>query len=327
MTVRPFILSAVAAAARVAPELTLAYDETTDTLSITSNAAGVVFWSITTSASATSAAVIAGSGVLNGSINTTPGTIAAVIDSSSLNPVTTYYLHAVLTSGGSAISAVESVQLKDPVVWYESDALFAWNSLTDSDAAAINPERGGTVPLVTGAGAAISSGLWDMDTNRYASSTGATATTPLNIPALFAFTLNPDNTTSSYAHVSNFGSSVYAAIYVEATAVRLQLVASGGSAIATIGSLAALGGLHVLWGYWDGLGDLTVGFDQTTAATATQTASITAQVIQRDVRVGGRVDPAVSKMKHGAMQLVSRAGMSLADAKAIVAKMQTLHGI
>ena len=84
-------------------------------------------------------------------------------------------------------------------------------------------------------------------------------------------------------------------------------------------------GAHVHWMYSDGGSSPTycIGRDQTDITTlAPPAASGKTLDATRTIGHGSGV---VTKM--GSMQTVSRAGMTLADAKAIVAKMQAHHGI
>jgi hypothetical protein len=78
----------------------------------------------------------------------------------------------------------------------------------------------------------------------------------------------------------------------------------------------------VFWIFFDGT-QILVGVDQTQKGTYAGTI----QAMGQQLYVGGSNTTTTSTRKHGSIQVVQRAGMTLTDAKAIVAKMQTHHSI
>lgn len=210
--------------------------------------------------------------------------------------------------------------------WYESDALFAWSSIADTDNTQINPIIGGTLPRTAGAGAAISGGLWDMDGQVYSGTAGTVSPLLVNIPFLVAGVMDRDNLTTGglFADLWMATGGIY--FQRDGTNFRFRML-SGATAnlnFAAAGSMPA--GLNVYWGFYDGAGTLYAGINQTqnpTNLSYTPTGSQTQRM-----RVGSSNDTTPSSLaKHGSMQIVNRAGMTLAQGKAMVAKMQALHGI
>jgi hypothetical protein len=213
--------------------------------------------------------------------------------------------------------------------WYEADAIFAWNSITDTDNAQIDPVIGSAVPLVTGAGATIGSGLWDMDGIVYSNVTTALISDlDRTKPVLIAHAIDEDN------HVTNFVS-----VFKVGSSFRCQLALSGsnqprydwfGTASAGVRceEAAMSAGLKIYWTYFNlSTSFVHAGINQTENTTGGPVAFAPTTGIGRDVVVGSDNATARSAMKHGSLQIVNRTGMTLTDAKAIVQKMQTLHGI
>lgn len=311
------------------PMVTVIYDPDLGALTITSTAAGFIRWAITTSPAATPASIVSGAGaVASGSISTFPGTIGQDIDTSSLTQSTDYWAHVVLTSNGSdSISAVASDAIPGiaPPIWYETDALFVWDSVADTDTAQINPAIGGALALTHGAAATYSSGLWDFNATRYAGASGMSAASNFGAPLLFAAVLERGDQASAYFALCKFGAAgAFAQINLDALNVRAEMYnASTKLVVAT--TLTNISQKKVVWGYFNGIDTLTAGANQSDSGSVVD-AGLASGSVGRDVRIGGSAS-GDSKANHGSVQYVRRAGMTLADAKAIVAKMQAHHGI
>ena len=308
--------------------LTLDYDFGTEELTITSTSAGAIKWVITTSDTAIAADVVSGTGATeSGSILTFPGTIGETVDTSSLLPATDYWFHAVLTSDGTnPISPVATISITDePVLWYETDALFAWDSIADTDPTQINPVVGGALALTHGPAAALTSGLWDFNSTRYAYASGMSATSNFGAPLLFAAVLEKGDQASAYFALCQFGAgAAFARINLDGANIRSDMynATTRGVVAATLTSISQK---KVIWGYFNGIDTLTAGVNQSESGSVVD-AGLASGGITRDVRIGGTAS-GDSKANHGSVQYVSRSGMTLADAKAIVAKMQAHHGI
>lgn len=224
------------------------------------------------------------------------------------------------------------VNFSTGLAWYEADSKFVWSSISDTDSAEINPIiGGGALALKAATPATISGGVWDMDNACYSSASSMVSTVPGNSPYLVAAVLDKDNIgTASYVVVFQVGGSPYiqystssgadsnfkANVYVNGGTVGVKFKATG-----TIPT-----GSHVYWVYGDGTGNITAGIDQSAGETSYRDPGTS--VFSTDMYVGSsNNNTPVSKMKHGSIQVLSRTGMTLTDAKAIVAKMQALHGI
>ena len=213
--------------------------------------------------------------------------------------------------------------------WYAADALFAWDSIADSNNAAINPVIGGTVALTTGTGATVASGLWDMDGTVYRElSTALTARLDDSKPILIAAVLDEDNHTANFVTVLQVGG---------ANSIRLTMSSgnqprfdwvSGSTGQIRTQEAAMTGGKKVYWTFYDpATTQLRAGVNQTENTTHGPQTFTYVDDTSRGVIIGSEATTSRSLMKHGSMQVINRSGMTLADAKAIVAKMQTLHGI
>lgn len=223
-----------------------------------------------------------------------------------------------------------NVQFSTGDAWYAADASLAWNSTTDTDGAQIDLQIGvAPLTLKTATPAPISGGLWDMDGARYS---GTSMTTGLRFdqPFVVAAVLDRDNQTSFYAPVLQIGSGNFVSFYTDsgaATAFCAHIYYNSGGVTTRFKSSGTLPtGAHVYWVYSDGAGNYTAGIDQTNGNTVVKAAAATGTSSQ--VFVGSDDAGTVSsQMKHGSMHVLRRTSLSIDDAKAIVAKMQALHGI
>lgn len=217
--------------------------------------------------------------------------------------------------------------------WYASDAIFAWNSIdaaTDypSVLGAINAAVGGPLALVSGTGAPVSGELWDMDGNKYKSTTGLASTFSGNNSFIVASVLDIDNHTAASVVILEVSrSSTYVQIQTSFAGISgLRVgVYDGATSSTPISPISA--GKKVYWCYYDDSAKAYYsGVNQT--ASAPTSKDLSGKTFAKDVAIGGSsASAASSSMKHGSMQVVSRSGMTLASAKSIVAKMQDLHGI
>ena len=213
------------------------------------------------------------------------------------------------------------------LAWYEIDAKFVWDSIADTNNSQVDPVIGGVLAQNIGSGATISGGLWDMDGNLYVGANGSLSDTPLNVPFVVAWVADMDNLSATFSNLSVFGTvgSTLELRRGSGGTAPLVRVASAHS-VQALCAAGPLTGKHVFWAHWDGVSVLTAGNDQNTHTTGTNASTAAITPFSRRVSIGG-IDAATSQMKHGSMQFVSRAGLTLAQAKAIVAKMQAHHGI
>jgi len=215
--------------------------------------------------------------------------------------------------------------------WYEADALFAWDSIADSDPAEINPVIGNTMAL-NGTAATVASGLWDLGGNgAYYSATALTSAVDTSKPLLIAAVLDKDNQSVAGSNILKLsGSFAYAfAWWGGGTPFQLNFNRDSGGTHNpgfAAGGASAPTGKHVFWIYHDGT-TLRIGIDQTEYTAGAGTIAFPSSV-SRNLGFGSNLGSGTqSNMKHGSAQVVNRAGMTLANALAMVAKMQTHHGI
>lgn len=217
--------------------------------------------------------------------------------------------------------------------WYEVDSIFAFDATTDTDTAQMDPKVSVAVVPKTSANAAVASGgMWDMDTATYAGSPLKSVLSLNSSPFLIAAVLDRDNHTATYSTVFQVGVGGGFITYRVSTSASTDFIAqayynSTTTNVPFISSGSISSGKHVLWVYFDGAGTLTAGVDQASGGSVNKGTSTTA--ISNNIYVGcsGSSSTPASAMKHGSIQILQRTGMTMADAKAIVAKMQTLHGI
>ena len=213
--------------------------------------------------------------------------------------------------------------------WYESDAKFAWSTITDTDTAAINPIRGGTVALTSGTAAVAGGGLWDLQTNSYYyNGTTAVATNlpQSGTPMLFAMVMDKDNHVANFTVIAGFGTTPYLQFTTDGSALYGKIYTGSAAHSVSFGNVTSLPtGAHVYWIYMDGAGSPTmyVGRDQNDVGNIGSPSS-SGQTFGKGLQIG---NTSGMLAKIGSVEVVSRAGMTRADAKAIVAKMQAHHGI
>lgn len=207
--------------------------------------------------------------------------------------------------------------------WYESDAIFAWSTITDTAPAAVNPTLGNAVAKTVGADAVVSGDLWDMGgVTRYLNASGLASNPPANVPILFACVLDKDNHTAGFQKIAQFGSARGLTFYTGAgipSGFTARFNNAANFDVKFVGTMPA--GKHVFWGFWDGT-TARAGYDQIENSAAAL-AMATFNGLNASVNIGD----AVSNMKHGSVQVIARTGLTLAAAKAIVAKMQLHHSI
>lgn len=210
--------------------------------------------------------------------------------------------------------------------WYEGDSNFVWSTIVDTDTASINPIYGSAI-AGTGTAAVAAGGLWTMQTNTKYTGSSAISTTPASgTPFLFAFVMDKAAQGSGYVTLASIGTGgEYIQFVTDGSNLSLStwFSASLGTTIQTLATVPT--GSHVHWVYGDGGSSPTfhIGRDQTSITTLSPPAASGKTLGY--TRTIGNGSGVVTKM--GSMQSVSRAGMTLADAKAIVAKMQAHHGI
>lgn len=216
--------------------------------------------------------------------------------------------------------------------WYATDAFWAWSSIDDSNNAAMNPAIGNALSLTTAAGteAVIASGLWDMNGSgtqaTYSNASAFTSGISMNNPFLFAFVIERDaDTPSQFTSMVQLSSG---SRFLRATWNTTDKwvcrcynndVSRPWDFNLQWDAVAIPNSKTVCWVFYDGAGNWTAGKNQTNTDSRVQDAS--------GFSLGQYVAVSGSTCKHGSIQIVSRAGLTLAQAKDLVQKMQDHHGI
>lgn len=241
-----------------------------------------------------------------------------------------FTLGVLVTGDGIDVMVEQPVTLGvAPVTWYESDALLAWSSLTDSDNANMDPDKGGVMAKDAGAGAIISGGYWDFtSSSHYGSSTALTAGIDFSKPIFIALTIDRNGYSGAddaTGHTFGQYPQVFGGlITTSGTTFTWQVTYTVNQAYYTV-PLAASGTKRVVWVFVDvpnskvyygynqtesnaGGGDALPGdWDTTTSLTGSHF---------------GLYEP-----MFGAFEVVNRTGMTLAQAKACVQKIQDHHSL
>lgn len=260
------------------------------------------------------------------------GNLLRMVNDNGVNwTVPTGRLLTIEASNG-AVSNFFDVSFTTGDAWYASDAKFAWSAVVDTDPAAIDPQVGASLPVITGTAATLAGGLLTFDgTKRYGNATGMVSSSPVTTPFLFAVVVDKNaNNTSSTRHVQiSSGSNFLHCSNGFSSNTRIRFTGVLGATPPEMYTTSANtpAGAHVHWVYCDGSGNFKLGMDQTENTAAATTVAATGS-IGRDVYIGGAdTGGNLSLSKVGAAEFVSRSGMTLSDALVIVQKMQTLHGI
>lgn len=211
--------------------------------------------------------------------------------------------------------------------WYEPDAMFAWDSKAAATTSQITPAIGSALALTHGTGAVLENGLWSMGgTNRYSGS--ALSDSPSATKAiLWASVLDKATQAGGYKHIWKHGSAKYMSIYTDSsatTALQAEGYVTAANPVLKFAPSVPTGA-HVMWIFFDPVTQrLYAGIDQ--VSNGYVSVSYGSSTFTKDLQIGGNT-VAQSLMKHGSMQIINRAGMTLTDVLSIVAKMQVHHEI
>ena len=247
------------------------------------------------------------------------GNVLSIVNGNNINWATPYSVKLQIEGTDGKTSVFFSVSFATGQSWYAIDALFVWDSVGTSNNAQMTPIIGNVIPLTAGAGATIASNLWDMGgTNTYYNGTAAISQPVTTNPSVVMQVIDRDNQANGYNYVLKFNDSGIR-FYTEfnpATGFRAETLTGFKNFAATSPT-----GAHVYWAYFDpATKNLYAGYDQVSNGFAVITGNPS---LGRDINVGN----AQSNMKQGTIQFVNRAGLTLAQAMALVLKVQQHHGI
>lgn len=218
--------------------------------------------------------------------------------------------------------------------WYEADALFAWSTLTDTDTAAVNPDIGSTLPLNSGSAATYSGAdkAWQFTAGEYTGSGLISAHAPTK-PTLIAYVFDRSTQGQTWSYLTHIGGANFISLGADgglSTSVGFTgNIGSRGFAQATKFSLPTVG-KNVLWMYIDpDARVITCGKNQADVYvdTTRPAAFFAALPPNLTFGTGGPTDTTYNTTKLGGLEVVNRTGLTLAQAKAIVAKIQAHHSI
>jgi hypothetical protein len=216
--------------------------------------------------------------------------------------------------------------------WYEDDALFAWDPVTDTDTAAINPIIGSSLALHAGTGAIHEADGWSINNSQYGDftglNTGMTSGLDPTKPFLIAATVDRNDqwTAGMRFAQSPFMISMEGNHFIAKNSFRWRLYGSG-LEHSPGHTWANPDELNVLWFYYDpSTNTVTVGQNQTNGDVVTPTVDVSTLTANEPARRNVLMQ-SDTLCKFAKVQVINRTGMTLAQAKAIVQKMQTAQGI
>ena len=235
-----------------------------------------------------------------------------------------------IEADNGTLSVFPKVSFATGDAWFAASAIFAWDSIADSDNAAINPVIGGNMAL-TGTAATIASGLWDMGAaGRYLSNAALPTTIDCNHPFFFAAVLDKDNHTTTFTYINVLGGgAAFVGMYYNSGGVLVARTVAGGTTDAPMAAATATG-KHVRWAFYDAdpvSPKMHAGVDLTEFGTGTA-LNLAGKTIPRSIAIGGTAAVSQSTMKHGSIQVLAGAGLTLAGVLADeMPKMMAHHGI
>lgn len=239
--------------------------------------------------------------------------------------------------------------------WYESDAQFVLDSVGVASTATLTPpsnppfasygavltEVAGTgTPAVTSSSGTVSNDLLKMAGFVFANANALPANLPLYdassnpIPMLIMILVDiGDQATTAFAYGVGIGSGSTSISFgtPSSASVTAWKVFIGGATVAgqSDGTCPAKGTKAVHWCFIDSAnGQVVTGINQT-VGTTTNVAIPSGAPLSRDIRLGSYNGQTASncQMYLGSIEVLSRPGLTLTQAKAAVQNAQTHHGI
>jgi hypothetical protein len=208
---------------------------------------------------------------------------------------------------------------------WESSAIFYFDSIADSSATAMNPSVGSTLAKTGGVDATISGGLWTAaggSGTDYNANPAMTASLSFASNWMLEIVLNKGTLTGGFnIPVFRIGGSSYLQIgtWGGDTSVSCQISNGAADVFCDIPWDATT---HAFWYAFDvGTGLITFGKDQTTIGTQSAPSGGWPGSLAGYVQYQGR------GAKWGTTQVVQQSGLTVTQAKAVVAKLQTKHSI
>lgn len=230
-----------------------------------------------------------------------------------------------------------SIVKESMIPWYAGDALFVESPFQDTDTAQVDPIVGGVMTLKSASPAAASGGFWDMTGSNYGGSSALTAGIDASKPFLVALAVDKNNHVGTFNTLLEFGSGTDNISFSTNGTPQPEFKVSLNSgafagAFITQATWSAKGTALIHWLYCnltDATNTFLAGVNTTTTTSSGVLALPSGRTVTAPAIFGNTfgTTTGTSSIKQGIIQVVNRAGMSFADAQAIVAKMKTRQGI
>lgn len=212
--------------------------------------------------------------------------------------------------------------------WFESDAFFAWDAFSDTDVSKLTPRLGKATDSNENTGLSSNTGGWrDFPATVKYSNDGGPKPAKIGIAKdiFVAITLKGLSGLNNYASILRQNEGANTSFYISKDGSNANLKLSIDVASKTIPLSTFSADPHVVWLVLRGGEYLTTGYDQTALSVVQTSAPLTGLVDSSTFL--GTTNASRNGFQAGAVQVVVRDSISDVEAKAMVAKMQALHGI
>lgn len=231
---------------------------------------------------------------------------------------------------GSKNSQAETAAIKFQLgySWYASDAFFAWDAISDTDVSKLTPHIGKATDNNLNTVLSSNTGGWrDFPSTVKYSNEFAPKPTKIYITKdiFVAITVKGLSGLKNYANILRQNEGTSTSFYIAKDSANANLKLSIESASKTIPLSTFSADPHVVWMVLRGGEYLTTGYDQTSLSAVQTSAPLTGLVDSTTFL--GTSNASQNGFQAGAIQVVVRDSITDIEAKAMVAKMQTLHSI
>jgi hypothetical protein len=210
--------------------------------------------------------------------------------------------------------------------WYAGDDIYVWDSITDTDTAVLNAVLGADLPKTSGVGAIASGGYWGLNSSTYDATPALVSSVDLSAKSLvIAVAIDSGGVANNFVQGLRVG--VLPMISVWRQAGNFGWYIHNGTVDGSVLSSVAFDTVkRVAWLHWNAAtGKLHWGHNQVDdnpggsagdAPPVTMPASLT-----QYLSLGAQ------NFNYGSFRIVNKAGLTLADAKAIAQSVQTKMGL
>lgn len=236
--------------------------------------------------------------------------------------------------------------------WWPVDSQYVWDSVGASAGTSMTPPgvvpfssfgspltqvTGTGNPVITSSSGTVTNDVWKMATYVYGNNSALTQNISTTLPFLIAHIVDIGDQTTTFQYQLGVGSasnSISWGVGTSNTNSRWRVILNGSTVISGLldgASNPSKGTKVVHWMYCDPIAGTAIGGQNQTDYTAGALSGLSLgnYSVGGDVRIGtaNAGTSSQSQMYHGSVIVLSRSGMTKADAKAIVQSMQTHHGI